>query len=847
MVLDIKNSLNWGSKNLVVSTGNFCSQTDAGLLVSYAGTSVLVAVAIEKDLSQKNEYFGVPLNVDFSFRDYARGKFPAGFIKREGRQSEREILASRIIDRSIRPLIDSKLKNNITLSCILMSYDKSCKPEIPALIGASIALKWAGVPMSDVVVGVNLLLKKDVKEFNSTVDRPDLDLFVSSTKNSVIMVEADSLEISESDMLSAIKECHEESRVVVDFIEELLSNHSDSIKLGDDLRFLDTNIFQEITESFSDKFQSCFSTAYSNKSERMRVLSNLKSEVRSSLQDERVACVDFEYAMNLVEKKCFASSIFEDNIRIDGRDTSEVREISIAVDLLSEVHGSALFTRGGTQALVVATLGGRSDAQIVDDIDGDRKEAFLLHYNFLPFSVGETGGSKSPSRREIGHGKLAWKAIRAVLPDDLRMFPYSTRLVSEIISSDGSSSMATVCASSLALMRAGVPVKKHVAGVAMGLIKREDNFVVLTDILGYEDEFGDMDFKVAGTEDGITAMQMDMKIQGIDFDILEKALEHALNGRKHILRKMVESVPSFNKKFSAKVPVMRQLQIDKNSVSRIIGSGGKNIKAIAEATASMIDILDDKERCNIVSRSADGLDVACAIIEQFSKACTSSAKIDENYKGLVLSVMDFGVFVEMGFQTQGIIPTSSLRGAVLKDGQIVSVTVKGFDAQKKIKLVLQQGAIAKTVATQQSTKNAVVGEVVSDKVCGVKLPKVVDGVNHRFFTHPQTVGDTSTRRSLVQPATQQSKSIRNNNTIKVLSDQSDKDVVAVANSHTSIPVKRVVNKATTNNNMKSERNERGDNSKGARVSNSITSFLKNGNDDDSNNNSNNDNSEVRFF
>lgn len=854
MVLDIKNSFNWCGKELVIEQGGLCSQADAGLLVNYGGTTVLVAVTLEKCPKQESERFGVPLSVDFLFRDYARGRFPAGFIKREGRQNEREILASRMIDRSIRPLIDDKVKNGIAVNCMLISYDKSCKPEIPALIGTSIALKCAGVPISDIVVGMNLLSKSDSDgiEFNSVVDTPDLDLFVSSTSSGVVMVEAEGVEIKEEDMLSAIKECYEKSQSVIDFINTFISNGVVDNAEGRErvFSFLDTGLFDSLSKSFADKFQACFSNSYSVKSDMIVALSNIREEALSSIQSgeyKQYSSVDIEYSLKKVEKMCFVDSIFANNMRLDSRGFSDVRDISIKVDLLPEAHGSSLFTRGGTQALAVATLGGRLDAQTVDDIDGDRKEAFLLHYNFLPFSVGEIGGSKAPNRREIGHGKLAWKAVKHVLPEDLKVFPYSTRLVSEILSSDGSSSMATVCAASLALMRAGVPIKKHVAGVAMGLIKNNDDFVILTDISGYEDAFGDMDFKVAGTDNGITAIQMDMKVQGINFDILEKALEQALRARKYVLKKMIENVPDVNKKLNAKIPVMKQLSIDKNAVSKIIGSGGKNVKAIAEATSSMIDILDNKERCNIVSKSVEGLEVASAIIAQFSQSCSSSVKIGENYKGLVLSIMDFGVFVEMGFQVQGIIPSSSLKGAVLKEGQIVSVTAKGFDAQKKIKLVLSNNAgnagvttrnsnTSVTASPSQVSKNSALSES-SDKVCGIKLPKVVDGSsNHRFFSHPQTTS-SNPKKPIVHGNEGQT---RGRNVTKPSAEQIDKNEKT---PYTTPFVKR----GDTTRSSPSDNTKKANHNNKAKVGNSITSFLNNNDADNNSNTSNDGSSEVRFF
>ncbi|TVS97101.1 polyribonucleotide nucleotidyltransferase [Wolbachia endosymbiont of Aedes albopictus] len=584
----IKKSIEWGGRALSLETGKIARQAHGSVVVNYGDTSVLVTV-VRKEKEESVDF--LPLNVQFIAKSYAMGKIPGGFFKREGKPSDRETLISRVIDRSVRPLFPEGFHDEISVVCNLLTYDTVNPPEVPALIGAVAALAISGVPFHFTIAGVivgcdennNYILNPSVQEMKAS----SLDLFLSGDENSILMVESEVKELSEENVFNAIKFGHEHLKPVIKLIKEFADTVGNK---PESFAPVDTSDITQELEKYGKDFEKAYLQTV--KQERVQALEAVRENILNTLKETGKDEKLITYAIKNFERSLVREIIRKKGVRIDGRKHDEIRQIEVEVDVLSRTHGSALFTRGNTQALVVTALGTTQDEQIVDDIEGDRREHFMLHYNFPSFAVGETSAARAPGRREIGHGKLAWKAIHPVLPDKSE-FPYTIRVVSEIMESDGSSSMATVCGTSLALMDTGVPIKAPVAGIAMGLIQDKDEYVILSDILGDEDYLGDMDFKVAGTSEGVTALQMDMKISGISFEIVEKSLEQAKAGRLHILEKMNAVISEHSDDVKDHAPRMLSFYIDKDKISAAIGAKGKNIRSVCERSNAKIEIGDD--------------------------------------------------------------------------------------------------------------------------------------------------------------------------------------------------------------------------------------------------------------
>lgn len=584
----IKESIEWGGRTLSLETGKMARQANGSVVASYGGTSVLVTVVIKK---REDNLDFLPLNVQFIAKSYSVGKIPGGFFKREGKPSEREVLISRLVDRSIRPLFPDSFRDEISIVCNLLNYDVVNSPEVPALIGTVAALAISSIPFQSIIAGVfvgcdennNYILNPTVQETKTS----NLDLFLAGDESSILMVESEAKELAEEYVFNSIKFGHEHLQPVIKCIKDFAEKVG--IKPENFVPVDTSDIIEELKKSSKD-----FEEAYSKqiKQERVQALEAIRDNIINTFKESGKDEKFIIYAIKNFERSLVREVIKKKGLRIDGRKYDEIRQIEIEIDVLSKAHGSALFTRGNTQALVVTALGTTQDEQIIDDIEGDRRERFMLHYNFPAFAVGEVSSSRAPGRREIGHGKLAWKAIYSVLPDKSQ-FPYTIRVVSEIMESDGSSSMATVCGASLAMMDTGVPIKAPVAGIAMGLIKDKDDYVILSDILGDEDYLGDMDFKVAGTSQGITALQMDMKISGISFEIVKKSLEQAKAGRLHILEKMNNVISQHSENVKEHAPRILSFYIDKEKISAAIGSKGKNIRNICEKSNAKIEIDDD--------------------------------------------------------------------------------------------------------------------------------------------------------------------------------------------------------------------------------------------------------------
>ena len=691
----IKKEINWGGKKLTLESGRIARQADGAVLATYGDTTVLCTVVASKEPQEGVDF--LPLTVSYQEKTFAAGKIPGGFFKREAKPSDKETLISRLIDRPIRPLFPDNYFNETQVICTLLNLDKDTSPDIVAFIGASAALALSGAPVQATVSAakVGYIENKFVlNPSNSQLENSDLELVVAGTKEGVLMVESEVKELPEKTMLDAVMFAHKEFQEVIKFIESF-AKEKDITKI----EFKNDNvdkILKDLYGKIEKKYMSEFTKAYKEKDKSKR--SNLLSDIRLKITDEFISEDNEEITENLissatkkVEKELVRSSILKSGNRIDGRDTKTVRPIKAEVGVLSRVHGSSLFTRGETQALVVTTLGTSLDEQIIDDLEGEFKERFMLHYNFPPYSVGEASMLRPPGRREIGHGKLAWRAIKPLMPVKDK-FPYTIRVVSEITESNGSSSMATVCGTSLSLMDAGVPLEKPIAGIAMGLIKEDKDFAVLTDILGDEDHLGDMDFKVAGTKDGITALQMDIKITSITKEIMEKALSQALDGRIKILSEMDKAIASSRKELNSNAPQINTIKIDPAKIKDVIGSGGKVIKSITEETGAKIDIEDDGT-IKIASTDSEGGKLALEKIENI----TAEPELNEIYSGTVVKTMDFGAFVNFMGSKDGLVHISELADRrvgkttdVVKVGDKVTVKVIGFDNRGKIKLSMKE-------------------------------------------------------------------------------------------------------------------------------------------------------------
>ncbi len=683
-----KKEFQWGDKTVVIETGKIARQADGAVLVSMGQTTVLCTAVAAKSAKPGQDFF--PLTVNYQEKAFAAGKIPGGFFKREGRPSENETLICRLIDRPIRPLFPKEFKCETQVICTVLSHDMENAPDIVAMIGASAALTISGVPFFGPIGAARVGLIEGDFILNPTITQMEtstLDLVMAGTSEGVLMVESEASELSEKVMLDAVNFGHEQIQTAINAIIELAES---AAKEPRDLpqEAPEAEAMRNTLSSLKSEVEQAY--AISDKSERQGALSGIK-EKAVELAGTEADGVLVSSIMKELEANVVRSAILKTGKRIDGRDTKTVRPIVAEVGLLPRTHGSALFTRGETQALAVTTLGTGQDEQIIDSLEGESRSRFMLHYNFPPYSVGEAGRVGSPGRREIGHGKLAWRAIHPVLPEK-EEFPYTLRTVSEVTESNGSSSMATVCGTSLSMMDAGVPLKRPVAGIAMGLIKEDDSFAVLSDILGDEDHLGDMDFKVAGTQDGITSLQMDIKITSITAKIMEIALDQAKEGRLHILGEMSKALNTARDNLSDSAPKITTLKIPVDKIRDIIGPGGKVIREICEQTGAKIDIEDDGT-VSIAASSQESSDAAIGRV----KDIVAEPELGEIYTGSVVKTVDFGAFVNFLGPKDGLVHISEMREErvskttdVCKEGDSVKVKVIGFDDRGKVKLSMKR-------------------------------------------------------------------------------------------------------------------------------------------------------------
>ena len=689
-----KKSTQWGEETLSLETGKVARQADGSVIATLGETSVMANVTYARTQKEGQDFF--PLTVHYQEKTYAAGKIPGGFFKREGRPSEKETLTSRLIDRPIRPLFVPGFKNEVLVIVTVLSHDLVNDPDIVGMIAASAALTISGVPFMGPIgaarvgfVDGQYVLNPMVEDMDQLRSKPDqrLDLVVAGTRDAVMMVESEAYELSEDEMLGAVKFGHEQMQPVIDLIIDLAEA---AAKEPMDYRPEDYSALYAKVKSLGEKdMRAAF--AIRDKQDRTTAISTARDTVKAGLSDDEKTDKNLGSAFKKLESSILRGDIIGGGARIDGRDKTTVRPITSEVGILPRTHGSALFTRGETQALVVTTLGTGEDEQIIDALHGNFRSNFLLHYNFPPYSVGEVGRFGPPGRREIGHGKLAWRALQAVLPAPTD-FPYTIRIVSEITESNGSSSMASVCGSSLSMMDAGVPLKAPVAGVAMGLILEDDgNWAVLTDILGDEDHLGDMDFKVAGTEAGITSLQMDIKVAGITPAIMGQALAQAKDGRMHILAEMAKALTSARAEFSEHAPKIETMTIPTDKIREVIGSGGKVIREIVETSGAKVDINDDGV-IKIASANAEAIQKARDMIWSI----VAEPEEGKVYKGKVVKLVDFGAFVNFFGKRDGLVHVSQIENKrlnhpsdVLKEGQDVWVKLLGFDDRGKVRLSMK--------------------------------------------------------------------------------------------------------------------------------------------------------------
>ncbi len=677
-------------KKISLETGKIARQADGAIIATCGETVVLATVVGEKKVNPDVDYF--PLSVNYQEKYYAAGKIPGGYFKREARPTESETLISRLIDRPIRPLFPDEFRNEVQLLPTVISYDKENEADILSIIASSAALAISGMPFMGPVgasrvgfIGGKYVLNPTKKELENS----KLDLVVAGTKDAVLMVESEAKGLTEQQMLDAVKFGHEGFVPVIKMIEELAKEckKPDWIVEKKDLSQVKKKLEGEFTKDLKKAF------SIKDKQERSNLISEVTEKAKKLYEeDENYSELDVMHELKNLEKGIVRTDILKNKNRIDGRGLSDVRPIKCEVGILPRVHGSALFTRGETQAIVTTTLGTSDDEQRIESLEGLQRERFMLHYNFPPFSVGETGRIGT-GRREIGHGKLAWRAINSSLPTK-ESFPYTFRIVSEITESNGSSSMATVCGSSLALMDAGVPIKEPVAGIAMGLIKEGDDFSVLSDILGDEDHLGDMDFKVAGTKDGITSLQMDIKITGITFEIMEQALKQAKDGRVHILDEMNKALSKSRDDVGKHTPKMEKITVEKKDIATVIGKGGATIREIVEKSGAKVDVNDEGE-VTVAAPDEDSRNKAMQMI----KDLTAKAELNKIYNGKVMKIMEFGAFVNFLGKQDGLVHISELADKrvakvtdVVKEGDEVKVKVIGFD-RGKVKLSIKQAAV----------------------------------------------------------------------------------------------------------------------------------------------------------
>ena len=692
MLKAIKKTITWGHEKLTLETGKIARQADSSVIATYGETVVMANVVYAKEAKAGQDFF--PLTVNYQEKYYAAGKIPGGFFKREARPTEKETLTSRLIDRPIRPLFVDGFKNEVQVTCTVLSHDGENDPDIIAMIAASAALTLSGAPFLGPIGAARIGFVDDSYVLNPSIEDMDnirenskqrLDLVVAGTQDAVMMVESEAYELSEKEMLGAVKFGHEQMQKVIELIiglaEKTAKEPYNFVPLNND------ELINKIKSLGEKDIIKAFSIP--DKQERQNALSEVKQNVLSNLSDEELENEELDSCFKKIESTVVRSNILKKGKRIDGRKLDKVRNIETETRFLPRTHGSSLFTRGETQAIVVTTLGTGDDEQIIDALHGEGRSKFLLHYNFPPYSVGETGRAAGPGRREIGHGKLAWRALQAVLPKNSD-FPYTIRIVSEITESNGSSSMATVCGASLSMMDAGVPLKSAVAGVAMGLILEGKEYAVLTDILGDEDHLGDMDFKVAGTSEGITSLQMDIKVAGITPEIMEKALEQANKGRIHILEEMSKSISKAGE-FSKYAPKIETLKIATDKIREVIGSGGKVIREIVEVSGAKVDI-NDEGVIKIASNDSDKINKALELI----KSIVDEPEVGKIYNGKIVKLMEFGAFVNFFGKKDGLVHVSQISTErvahpkdLLKEGQQVKVKLIGFDDRGKVRLSMK--------------------------------------------------------------------------------------------------------------------------------------------------------------
>ena len=702
----VSKTFQYGNQQVTIETGRVARQASGAALVTMGETVVLCTVVGAKEARPDQGFF--PLSVHYVEKAYAAGKIPGGFFKREGRPSEKETLTSRLIDRPIRPLFPKGFMNEVQVMITVLSAEKDVDPDIAGMIGTSAALSVSGIPFGGPIGAARVgYTQQDGYLLNPTysaLKTSELDMVVAGTKDAVLMVESEAKELPEDIMLGAVLFAHQEMQAVVKVCEEL---KAEAGKPTWDWQPEAVN--EELKSALESQFGDKVAEAYkiTDKQQRTTRLSELRSEAVEALASEEVDDSSVKSYFGKLEKKIVRGAVVRGEPRIDGRDTKTVRPISVEVGVLPKGHGSALFTRGETQALVVSTLGATRDAQIIDALEGERKDYFMLHYNFPPYSVGEAGRVGATGRREIGHGRLARRGIAAVLPDP-ESFPYTLRVVSEITESNGSSSMASVCGSSLALMDAGVPLKAPVAGIAMGLVKEDEGYAVLTDILGDEDHLGDMDFKVAGTASGVTALQMDIKIEGITEEIMETALEQALHARLHILAEMNKVIGASREVVNENAPRYATLKIHPDKIRDVIGKGGATIRSITEETGASIDIEDDGS-IKVFGEDGESLEAAVTRIEEI----TAEAEIGAIYEGTVVRIVDFGAFVNFLPGKDGLVHISQIAeervNAVtdyLSEGQKIAVKVLDVDQRGRIKLSIKEAKLDQADQAEEANQSS---------------------------------------------------------------------------------------------------------------------------------------------
>ena len=682
-----KQEIEVDGKKIILETGKIARQAD-GAIIATCGETVVIATAVgEKKVNPEMDYF--PLQVNYQEKYYAAGKIPGGYFKREARPTEAETLISRLIDRPIRPLFPEEFRNEVQVLPTVLSYDGVNEPDVLSIIACSAALAISGMPFQGPVGASRVGYIDDKYVLNPSkeeIEKSKLDLVVAGIKDAVLMVESEASGLSEKVMLDAVKFGHEKFVPVIEAIEKLVKD------CGKEQWVVEKKDLSELEKKISDSFKKDLTKAFSikDKQERSNLIGEITTKCKEMFEgDETYSDLDISMILKKVEKKIVRTDILKNKSRIDGRSLTDIRQIDCQVGVLPRTHGSALFTRGETQALVTLTLGTSEDEQRVESLEGLKRNRFMLHYNFPPFSVGEVGRIGT-GRREIGHGKLAWRALNSSLPAQEK-FPYTYRIVSEITESNGSSSMATVCGASLALMDAGVPMKDSVAGIAMGLIKEGDDFSVLSDILGDEDHLGDMDFKVAGTKDGITSLQMDIKITGITFEIMDQALSQAKDGRIHILGEMAKALTGSRDTVSKYTPKIETVMVDKKDIAAVIGKGGATIREIVELSGAKVDVKDTGE-VTVAAPDEESRHKAMKMI----KDIIAKPEMNKIYKGKVIKIMEFGAFVNFLGKQDGLVHISELAPKrvakvtdVVKEGDEVTVKVIGFD-RGKVKLSIKQ-------------------------------------------------------------------------------------------------------------------------------------------------------------